>query len=255
MRRLSVVGCVVLSAFTVACGEVPPSPVAPSVESPVPSVPATAPRVTQLSLVPFIGNLYKPEGGFAELNLFASNGLTGVGNVTIQLTATAGTLTPAEAVTDAHGYVTVRWSGTQDATVTATVGDLVQSVKITAPIPTPPLPAPRPRPEPTPTPAPAPTAPALPAFVVTLTPAAPSVPVNQAQAYTAAVTNLQPGETVVSYSWQFEEGSAAAFTTVVPVRSFAYATHGTKRPQVTVTTSLERQLTATTAVVVTSLLR
>ena len=255
MRRLFVVGCVVLSAFTVACGEIPPSPTAPETPVVVPNTPVTAPQVTRLSMVPFLGHLYQPDGGFAELNLFAGDSQRGVAQVTIALSATAGTLSATEIATDDRGYATVRWSGTKDATVRASVGDLVQTVTIVAPIPTPPPPAPRPRPTPTPTPDPTPAPPALPAFVAVLTAQNPSVAVNAVQTYTVAVSDLQLNESVVSYSWQFEEGLAAAATTVVPTRAFTYTTHGTKRPQVTVATSLGRTLTASTSVVVTSLLR
>jgi len=243
MRRLLSVGCLVVSALSAAaCGEVPPSPTSPSVEVPVPTVPATAPQVSKLSLTVFTGNLYQP-GGAVEITVYTGTAQAAIGNVVVELSATEGSLSETSVTTDRTGHATARWTGTKNATIQARVADLTQAVDVVAPPPVAPPPTPRPRPTPTPTPTPAPT-PVVPQPVVTLVPSAPTVLVGGTLTFTATVTNLNPGDSVAYYQWRLNGGTNAEATTTVNTRtSAAYTTHGPAAASVTVTTT--QGLTAT----------
>ena len=238
MRRVAPVGLLLLVC---ACSEIPASPTAaPSIKTEV--------IATRITLVPSPAQL--PVGGGTlriTVGVSGGGGALPAPGVRVTLNASSGTLDRGEVVTDSSGYGRVDWTGSESATLTGTAGDLSTSVVLmVAPAPSvPPLSSPPP-----PAPVPQPPAPVLPALAVTVTPAAASVLMNTAQTYTAATTNLDAGETVISYAWIFETPGGS-----VPgggrVQSYTYTTDGAKTPQVTVLTSAGRTATGSGTVTVT----
>ena len=249
MRRLFVVGCVVLSAFTVACGEIPPGPTAPDTQAVVATV-----TPTRVSLVVSPGTL-PAEGGTARIFIETGAGTIAAPNVTVRLSTTAGELSPLEVTTDGTGHATVTWSGTTAATVTAAAGNLTGTAAINLLPPPPPAvpdrtPPPAPTPAPTPTPDPTPT---VQFPVVTLTPSVATVPTGGTITFTAAVTNLNAGDTVAFYSWNLDGNTTPEATTTGNTRTSApYTGHGPVIASVTVTTAAGLSATGTVTVIVTN---
>lgn len=248
MRRLFVVGLL----FVSACGSVPANPSAPS-----PEVAVEPLTPTSLLVVPGPGEL-PAGGGTARVWIEVTSGSRPAAGTVVSLRVTAGDLERTEVAMDRTGHATVNWNLAQTATVIATVGDLTASdtLKVAEPF-VPPVsppftPAPTPPAPPPPAPPPPPVDPAT-ILGVTLTPTSAAIPAGTPQVYTATVANLQAGETIVAYQWEFETGATA--TTTTNTRSFAYTTHGIKTPRVSIVSSSGRTAGGSGSVVVTSPLR
>jgi hypothetical protein len=94
---------------------------------------------------------------------------------------------------------------------------------------------------PTPAPPLPPVPPTPPPFMGTITASATSVPVGTTITFTAAVMNLNPGETVTSYQWDLDSNGSYEASTATPTRTSApYLIAGGYVAQVLVTTSSKR---------------
>lgn len=251
IRRYVRTGLVIIAALALsACHGVQPNPSAPS------APPATPIAPTKIALVPSPGIL-PIGGGTAVIRIVTSDGSTPAPLARVSLTASSGELDRHEVTTDAFGHAEVTWTGTSSDSVTATAGSVTETV--TVPVQQEPVFPPNPPPAPprTPPTQPPPTTPTPQEepLTVTLTPAQPSVMTGQAQTYTAAVTNLRPGEQALYYEWNFTSGATPDATTTVTTRSHTYTTHGVKRQFVTARTNQGRVGTGSSSVIVTSPLR
>jgi hypothetical protein len=244
MRRLSFVG--LLFVVSVACHDIESTNVTPT--GPMPPV---SPTTINLSMSP--GQL-PVGGGTAFVYVETTGGSQPAANVRVSLRASSGELSASDVRTDTSGHATVTWTGKQTATLTAEAGSLSRTYELlvtppaTLPPPsTPPPPSPVPPP-----PTPPPTPPPVPTFTVTLTPERASTPVNTDVGFLVAVSNLQAGETVMAYQWDCTGDGTIDATTTTPGRRCTYAAHGVFNPSVRVRTSLDRDVTATTRIVVTN---
>lgn len=157
-----------------------------------------------------------------------------VPGTTVKFTATAGTLVPSDATTNANGVATVSLKsepGTS-VTVTATAGFASNSIAVAltaappkAPLPVPPIPLPPIPPLPVP-PVPRPPTTPAPSYGVTLS-VSPAVPlVDQPVTFTVTATPLNGAEPATKFSWRFANGSAPVETTT-PFVTFEYGATGT----------------------------
>lgn len=244
MRR--VISFLSVSLLLSACHDIQPTP-SPFAPAPQPATPTT------LTIVQSPGEL--PVGGgeaVFSIGVMSQAG-TGVGDVPVALSATSGVLAASSARTDRAGYAAVQWSGTRAGTLTATVGDLIatSAIRVNAPpVMPPPSTPPAPQPQPAPDP-PAPDPP--PSLTVTLTSTPLQIQAGTGTTLTAIVQNLNGGEVVNAYEWEWASTGATMVvneTSVQPSRLHIYPADGAQTPRVRIQTSAGRSATGTGRVIV-----
>jgi hypothetical protein len=220
-----------------------------------PSAPARSTVPVRLTVIASPGEL--PVGGGSAALIIEALGSDGGGVAsTVTLEVTGGELGADHVTTDGTGHASASWAGTSSTTLTARAGELIavstirvlQPAKLPPPsVPPPPTPTPEPTPLPTPTPA----------LSVTLTAAPASIPVGGSTTLSASVSNLQPGEVVTAYQWDYEGDKTVNDTTLAASRTHVYPDPdgGIISPTVRVLTSSNRSATGTGQVVVFKLLR
>lgn len=239
---------VALALAAAGCHGIEPNPTSPSTaRSPI------APTAIQIVIMP--GEL-PIGGGTADVLISTTAGAGSIVSpaITVRLSVDGGELSSGEVTTDSTGHARLTWTGTSNATVTAASGAIssTAAIKVNVPFvpppqPPPTLPPPRPTPEPLP---PQPTPP--PALSVTVSANPQQVQMGLPTTLTAQVSNLQAGETVLAYQWDWEGGTtfSADETTAGNSRQHIYVTDGVKTPVVLVQTSSGRTASASTRVFV-----
>ena len=237
MRRLLVVGCLVVSA---SCGEVPPNPSAPSGTS----APVLVVVPTRVTIEASPAQL-PPDGGTARITLEAQASGTPASNVVMKLSSTGGELSAAEVTTDGSGHAEFAWTGT--ATSSVVVRSAGYTGHITVIVESPPVSSPPPILLPTP---PAPTPP-VPILSLSLTATPTSISTGQAVTLAATPANLPAGDTVTSYGWDFDGDGTVDATTASPTQvTPAFNNAGLFSPRVTMITSQGRTATTSASVTV-----
>ena len=243
MRHLVLVASL---AVLVSCNDIAPSPTAP----PAPQV-TTSGIPTRIGIVASPGEL-PVGGGSARIFIETVNGSGSAPLVRVNLASTEGTLSESSITTDATGHGSVRWDGTKTSTITATAGELTTTMDLRVHVPQvfPPStpPPPRPPPELPPTIPPAPAPPGL-----TLSSNSGTVAVGSSLMFTAAVSELNAGETVLYYQWDLDgDGDVEKTTTVNTAASPVYDAHGPLTARVNIATSTGRTASAGRGIVVTN---
>jgi hypothetical protein len=217
--------------------------------SPTAPAPARSTTAARLTVVTSPGQL--PIGGGSALLTVEALSADGSGVITpVDLSVSGGTLAVSRVTTDTTGHATASWDGTATATLTATSGDVVTitAIRVTEPatLPPPSVPPP-PTPQPTPEPLPIP----APALSMTLNASPLQVAVGSSTTLTVSPQNLNPGEFVTAYQWDWE-GTGTTFdeTTTGNSRAHIYAADGIKAPIVRILTSSGRSSIGTGRVIV-----
>lgn len=237
-------GFLLVCLVAAGCNGIQPNPMSPTVETP--TIAATALRLTVLAGELPIG------GGTTELLIETVGGGIAAANVTVQLSVDEGELAASEVTTDRTGHARTRWTGTKPATLTGASGSLTATapILVAQPVvfPDPPRPPRPPRP-PAPDP---PSPPPPPALTVTLSADPRQVLVLQPTTFTARVANLNAGEVVLAYQWDWE--GTGTFTpdetSAGNTRTHAYTDDGIKAARVLIQTSSGRSTTGGTQVFV-----
>jgi PKD repeat protein len=254
--RVRKFACLLFVLYSAACTK--SSPTAPLQPGPGPT-----PTATAIFLTPNSWDL-PASGGSLELVIATAGNEAGsliAPNVTVELTASSGSLSDLSPRTDNTGHARVTWTGTSSATITARAGDAVGTAAIrvpsSAPAP-PPSPNPNPAPPPPPAPAPAPTptpppgpAPPVPAgdlvATITATPSNPDANQNVTLGVVLTSTTGAPVPAIVRYTWDVNDDRLPDRTDAAPIVSYPA---GSVRIQVDVTTADTREVEAVLTLVV-----
>jgi hypothetical protein len=213
-----------------------------------PGAPTRSTVPVRLSIVQSPGEL--PAGGGSAALLVEASGSDGGGVAApVTLEVTGGELGADHLTTDSTGHASASWAGTSSATLTARAGEVISVSTIRVHEPTK-LPPPSVPPPPTPTPEPTPLPTPTPALSVTIGASPSSIPVGGSTTLSASVSNLQPGEVVTAYQWDYEGDKTVDETSVAASRSHLYAADGIISPTVRVLTSTNRSVTGAGQVVV-----
>lgn len=233
-----------LALALAACHGIQPNPASPT-------RPARSNVPVRLALVHTPGEL--PIGGGSVIVSVEAIGADGFGvSTSVALAVSTGELGVDHVVTDRTGYATASWHGTQTATITGTAGDVVTIGTIPVNEPVVPLPNPPPQPQP-PAPAPTPLPPIPPSLTMSVSASPLQVALFSPVTLTATVMNLNSGEQVIAYQWDWEgHGRGETFdeTSRVDNRPHTYLTDGIKTPLVLILTSSGRQTSAAGRVIV-----
>lgn len=213
-----------------------------------PSAPARSQAAVVIHLVPTPGEL--PAGGGSANITVEALGADGLGvSAPVTLAASEGSLATEAVTTDRTGHAVASWQGTKTTQVTATSGETVSilTLKVLTPVALPPPSVP---PPPTPQPTPEPTPVPVPALLASISASPSSIAVGSSTTLTASVTNLESGEVVTAYQWDFDGDKTIDETSVSPSRAHVYATDGIAAPTVRVMTSKPRSAVGTGQVIV-----
>jgi hypothetical protein len=229
-----------------ACHGIEPTPT-----SPAPSARSQTPVKMFVSMSP----AQLPVGGGSALLIVEALGADGSGvETSVSLSASGGELGTSQLQTDRTGHATGSWAGKETATLTATAGEVVaiSSLRVIEPTKLPPPSVP---PPPTPTPEPTPLPPIPPALTVSVAASPARVPVGGSSTLTVTVGNLNAGETVTAYQWDWEGDKTIDDTGIDPSRAHVFPVDGVIAPVVRVLTSSNRSASATGQVIVFKTLR
>lgn len=227
-----------------ACHGIEPTPTSPK-------PPARSNVPARLAIVVSPGEL--PIGGGSVVVSVETLGADGFGVSTpVRLAVSAGTLTVDTLITDTTGHARTAWSGTKTATFTLTAGSLAAvstTLAVREPTVFPPNPTPPPLPVPTPTPIPTPL-PTPPPLAINLVAGPDRVAVGYVVFVTATASNLNAGESVIAYQWNWDGAATFSETTIDNTRQHIYSSDGIKPIKVQLVTSSGRTVSGTINVVV-----
>jgi len=203
-----------------------------------PTPPPRSQAAALIHIVPTPGEL-PIGGGSASISVEALGADGGGVSTPISLFVSEGELGASSVTTDRTGHAIASWQGTKTTNITARSGEAISIVTLTVRTPIelpPPVPPVQPPPQPEPTPLPTP----RPPLTVILAASPMSIPVGGNTTLSASVSNLEPGEVVTAYQWDYEGDKTIDETSVSASRSQVYTSDGIIAPTVRVLTSANR---------------